>query len=127
MALIPDDPKQKNALVVGLLFVVGLYLVNTYWRADRLAEVEQRESRLEALENSNRSAEIIAARGGTALQERMAVYERHIAQLEELIPGEEQVASLVNNLTLLARDLGVELDLIRPEPSEPSDFYTKQT
>ncbi len=127
MALIPDDPKQKNALVVGLLFVVGLYLVNTYWRADKLAEVVQGESRLEALENSNRTAEIIAARGGTALQERMVVYERHIAQLEALIPLEEQVASLLNDLTLLQRELGVQLDLIRPEPAEPSNFYTKQT
>ncbi len=123
MKLIPDDPKQKNALVVGLLFVVGLYLVNTYWRV----EVEQGESRLEVLENNNRTAEIIAARGGTDLEERMAVYERHIAQLEALIPLEEQVASLLNDLTLLARDLGVELDMMRPEPSEPSDFYTKQT
>lgn len=127
MALIPDNPKQKNALVVGLLFVVGLYLVNTYWRADRLAEVEQGESRLEVLENSNRTAEIIAARGGTALEERMVVYERHIAQLEALIPLEEQVASLLNDLTLLQRELGVQLDLMRPEPAEPSDFYTKQT
>lgn len=127
MALIPDDPKQKNALIVGLLFVVGLYLVNNYWRADRLAEVEQGESRLEALENSNLTAEIIAARGGTALQERMLVYERHIAQLEALIPLEEQVASLLNDLTLLQRELGVQLDMIRPEPAEPSDFYTKQT
>lgn len=127
MALIPDDPKQKNALIVGLLFVVGLYLVNNYWRADRLAEVEQEESRLEALENSNLTAEIIAARGGTALQERMLVYERHIAQLEALIPLEEQVASLLNDLTLLQRELGVQLDMIRPEPAEPSDFYTKQT
>jgi type IV pilus assembly protein PilO len=127
MALIPDDPKQRNALVVGLLFLVGLYLVNTYWRAPRLAEVVQGESRLEALENSNRGAEIIAAQGGSALEERMAVYERHIAQLEALIPLEEQVASLLNDLTLLARDLGVELDMMRPEPSEPSDFYTKQT
>lgn len=127
MALIPDDPKQKNALVVGLLFVVGLYLVNTYWRADRLAEVVQGESRLEALENSNRTAEIIAARGGTALQERMVVYERHIAKLEALIPLEEQVASLLNDLTLLQRELGVQLDLMRPEPAEPSNFYTKQT
>lgn len=127
MKLIPDDPKQKNALVVGLLFVVGLYLVNTYWRVGRLDEVEQGESRLEVLENNNRTAEIIAARGGTALEERMAVYERHIAQLEALIPLEEQVASLLNDLTLLARDLGVELDMMRPEPSEPSDFYTKQT
>lgn len=127
MALIPDDPKQKNALVVGLLFVVGLYLVNTYWRADKLAEVVQGESRLEALENSNRTAEIIAARGGTALQERMVVYERHIAQLEALIPLEEQVASLLNDLTLLQRELGVQLDLMRPEPAEPSNFYTKQT
>ena len=127
MALIPDDPKQKNALVVGLLFVVGLYLVNTYWRADRLAEVVQGENRLEALENSNRTAEISAARGGTALQERMVVYERHIAQLEALIPLEEQVASLLNDLTLLQRELGVQLDLMRPEPAEPSNFYTKQT
>ena len=127
MALIPDDPKQKNALVVGLLFVVVLYLVNTYWRADRLAEVVQGESRLEALENSNRTAEIIAARGGTALQERMVVYERHIAKLEALIPLEEQVASLLNDLTLLQRELGVQLDLMRPDPAEPSNFYTQQT
>lgn len=127
MALLPDDPKQRNALIVGLLFVVGLYFVNSQWRSGKLDEVVALESRLEVLETNNQRAAVIAARGGTDLEERMTLYERHIAQLEELIPQEEQVAALVLSLTQVAGQVGVELDLLRPEPAEPSDFYTKQT
>ena len=127
MALIPDDPKQKNALVIGLLFLVALYFVNSRWRKPKLDDVVALESRLEVLETNNQRAAVIAARGGTDLEERMTLYERHIAQLEELIPQEEQVAALVLSLTQVAGQVGVELDLLRPEPSEPSDFYTKQT
>ncbi len=127
MALIPDDPKQKNALIVGLLFVVALYFVNSRLRQPELDKVVALESQLEVLETNNQRAAVIAARGGSSLEERMALYERHIAQLEELIPQEEQVAALVLSLTQVAGQVGVELDLLRPEPSEPSDFYTKQT
>ena len=57
----------------------------------------------------------------------MAVYERHIAQLEQLIPQSAEVAALLDQISTVERDVGVTVDMMRPEAEEPGDFYTKQT
>jgi type IV pilus assembly protein PilO len=57
----------------------------------------------------------------------MALYERHIAQLEQLIPESAEVAALLNQITTVGRDVGVTVDMMRPEAEEPGDFYTRQT
>lgn len=127
MALVPKDPKQKNALAIAIFSIVVLYLVNMWWHAPRLAKLEADETRLEDIERENRRAQILAARGGRDLQERMALYERHISQLELLIPGSEEVAALLNEMALRARQLDVVLDFMSPASSEPGAYYTKET
>lgn len=127
MALVPQDPKQKNALAIALFSLAVLYLASTWWRAPRIAAIEVDEARLESVETENRRAQILAARGGQDLQERMALYERHISQLELLIPDSEEVAALLNDMALRARVLDVELDFMSPASSEPGAYYTKET
>lgn len=127
MALLPKDPKQKNALAITIFSLVILYLVNTWWYAPKLAAVEADETRLEDVERENRRAQILAARGGPQLQERMALYERHISQLELLIPSSEEVAALLNDMAFRARELDVELDFMSPASSEPGAYYSKET
>ncbi len=127
MALIPENPKQKNALAGIVFCLVVLYFGNSMWYSGAKEALSAEEARLETLETQNRVAQTLAITGGADLEERMAVYERHIAQLEQLIPQSDEVASLLNDMTRISREVGVDQNLIRPEATEPGDFYTKAT
>lgn len=126
MALIPDDPTQRNALIGILGILAAAYFFNDLWLSGQKEEIVEMETRLEQLEDQNRRAQIIAARGGD-LEERLAVYERHVQKLEELIPQREEVSALLNSITQQARASRVELANLRPEAPEPGNFYTRQT
>jgi type IV pilus assembly protein PilO len=127
MALLPSDPKQRNALFIGILFAAGFYFFWTYWYGPRKTETDEMEARLEQLDAENRRAQIVATRGGAELEERLALYERHVGRLEQLIPKSEEVPALVNDITAEARRSGVEVARIFPEPEETGPFYTKKS
>lgn len=127
MALIPDDPKQRNALVIGILAAAVFYFFWTYWYTPVRTEVDEMTARLEQLDAENRRAQIIATRGGAELEELLARYERHVGQLEALIPRSEEVPALLNDVTAVARQTGVELAVLRPEADEVGAFYTKKS
>lgn len=126
MALIPEDPKQRNALLVILALLAGGYFFNDLWLSGAKEDITRLESRLEQLEAQNRRAQVLAARGGD-LEERLAVYERHVQKLEELIPQREEVAALLNSISQEALTARVDLSSMNPEPPEPGTFYTRQT
>jgi len=127
MALIPEDPKQRNALIVGVVALAVLYFANSMWLSDLRATLQADQDTLEQLEASNRQAQLMATRGGRDLEERMALYERHIAQLEQLIPAEEQIAALINEVNRIAGETRVGIQGFRPDGSEPVGAYTKET
>ena len=127
MALIPDDPRQRNALIIGILAAAGFYFFWSYWYSPVSTEVDEMTARLEQLDSANRRAQIIATRGGTELQDRLAMYERHVGHLEALIPQSEEVSALLNDVSTVARQAGVELAVLRPETDEVGTHYTKQS
>jgi type IV pilus assembly protein PilO len=127
MALIPDEPKQRNALLLGLLTAALFYVFWAYWHSPRQDEITERSAQLERLEQSNRLAQIRVARGGTELEDRLAEYERHVQRLEQLIPEDEEVAALLNQISQAARQTGVSDPEMRPEPNEIGAFYTKES
>ena len=59
MALIPDDPRQRNALLLGLLAVAVFYGFWAYWYSPRKTDVDQMTARLEQLESENNRARIM--------------------------------------------------------------------
>lgn len=127
MALIPTDPRQQKALVVGVAAITILYFANSFWLNPKREILEADQATLQTLEGSNRSAQLLATQGGRDLEERMALYERHISQLELLIPGEDQLAVLISDINSLARSARVEIQSFRPDGSEPVGSYTKET
>ena len=127
MALVPDDPAQRNSLLVILVVLAAAYFFNDLWWSPTKEDIAQMEVRLEQLEDQNRRASVIAARGGEELQERLALYERHVVKLEELIPQSEEVPSLLNAISLEARRSDVDLARMIPEPPEPGAYYTRRS
>ncbi len=121
----PSDPKQRNAMLVGVGLLLALYPFNAFWYADQTAEVEELQARLETLETQNRRAQVTAARGGGDLEELMALYERHVSKLEELIPAAEEVPALIDDISERARRTRVEMASLIPEPAEAGAFYTR--
>ena len=127
MALIPDDPKQKQALAVIAVSLVVLYFANNLWYSGAMEAVEAEEARVENMQAQNRTAQALAIRAGQDTEERMALYERHIAQLEQLIPAQAEVAALVDQISLAGREVGVTVATLRTNPPEAGEFYTVQT
>lgn len=125
MALLPDDPKRRNAVLGAGLALVALYFFHSYYYTPKAEDADALTARLEQLENQNRRAQIIATRGGAELEQRLALYEAHITQLEELIPQDEEVAALLEAMSLQGRRTGVEITLMRPEPMEVGDHYDR--
>lgn len=127
MALIPEDPKQRNALLIGLLMLAALYLFHSMWYVGVNEQNNQMNVRLDGLNSQNERARVVATRGGAELQERLVVYERHITQLERLIPASGEVSTLLNSIAGEARQVGVNLHVMNPESVQPGDFYEKHS
>lgn len=127
MALLPDDPRQQKKLLIGLLPLIAL---GAYWylyHSKRREEISALEARVESLVAKNETARARAMSGGPELERRLALYERHIARLEELVPKSEEVPQLLYDMALRAQEHGVELARMRPYSSEPGAFYTLET
>jgi type IV pilus assembly protein PilO len=126
MALVPNDPKQRNALVVGLLAFALFYFFWAYWYSPQNAEVEALVATRDQLDLDNTLAEIEATRGTEGLEEQLGVYKEYVSELENLIPRSEQVAGLLNAISSAARQTAVSDPDMRPEPAEVGEFYTKE-
>ncbi len=124
---IPKDKQSQQKLALAILpFVV----FGVYWfmmHGKKTAEAETLQTRLEEIETRNTSAKAIALTGGPDLQQKLAIYEQHMKRLEELIPKSDEVGALLNGLTERAMDSNVDLSLLKPELTEPGEFYTQQT
>lgn len=123
----PTDPKQRNWMLAGVVALLVIVPFRMYYLAPRTAENQEMQDRLEALETQNRRASVLAAQGGGDLEERMALYERHVARLEQLIPAAEEVAILADDIANQARQQGVELQRMVPEPRQPGTYYDQST
>lgn len=127
MALLPSDPQVQKKLVIAL---APLLLLLGYWyfyHGPEQEELTKLESRLEALEARNANARTRAQHGGLDLEKKLALYEEHIRRLEELVPRSEEVPELLYDLTLRARENGVELALLNPNQEEMGAYYTLHT
>jgi type IV pilus assembly protein PilO len=126
MAILPQEPRQQKALGAIILVLGALYAFHTYWYTPRVTEIERTETRVEQLTGRNRNAQISAARGGADLEERIALYQRHMIELERLIPQSEEVPQLMRTVSAEARSARVSLSGLQPEPSQPGEHYTRQ-
>ena len=120
----PTDPRQRNFMLLGIVALALVYVYHAYVLTPRREANAELQTRVEALENLNRRAAVVTAQG-TDLRERLALYERHVARLEELIPAQEEVPALVDDIGGRARAMDVEVQALQPQPDEPGQYYTR--
>lgn len=121
----PTDPTQRNFMIGGILALVIAVPFKMYYVDAKNADNEVVRDRLESLDIQNRQAGVILARGGGDLEERMALYERHVQRLEQLIPAQEEVAVLLDDIQGRARAVDVEVISLDPEPTETAGPYNR--
>lgn len=127
MAILPTERHKQYALLAGIAAIALAYFFFAQWYEPRKLEVERLETRLETLQDQNRRAQVIAARGGPELEERLAVYERHLARMEELIPRTGEVPALLNTITSEANRFNVVMGSLRPEPLVTEAHYVRES
>jgi type IV pilus assembly protein PilO len=126
MALLPTDPGSQKKLLIGLVPLLALFAYHQLLYGKKVIEGDLLEQELEQLTVSNNAAKVLAAQGGPELERKLAIYETHMRQLEELIPKREEVAELLHNITERALTAGVELTNMKPEANDPGPYYTRQ-
>ena len=126
MALLPSDSGGQRKLLIGLVPVLALFAYQQLAHGKKVAAADQLEDRLEALTISNNAAKVLAAQGGPELERKLAIYEQHMRQLEELIPKREEVAELLHSITERALTASVELTNMKPEANDPGPYYTRR-
>lgn len=122
----PDDPTQRNWMLGGLALLVLILPFNMYLMAPRNEANAATLADVERLETVNRRASVLSAQGGGDLEARLALYERHVARLEALVPGSEEVGALLDDIQARARQVGVEVVGLDPEPIEPAGPYDRR-
>jgi type IV pilus assembly protein PilO len=109
----------------GLAFLVLIVPYNMYVLSPRQDVNATLQEQVENLETVNRRASVLAAQGGGDLEERLALYEAHVAKLEELIPQQEEVPVLLDDIQTRARFQNVDVRLLEPQPREPGQHYDR--
>lgn len=114
----PSDPTQRNWMLGGIVALVLIVPFNMYLLTPKIDENDVVRDRLETLDIQNRQARLIVSRGQDGLEERMALYERHVQRLEELIPATEEIAVLLDQIQEIARTAQIDVQGLDPEPIE---------
>lgn len=128
MALLPQDKASQKKLLYALLPLLGAFAYWYFIHQGRATELDDMQTRLETLEQQNTTARALAARaGGPELEQRMGLYEEYMARLERLIPSQEEVSRLLNDISRRAVEVGVNLAVVEPQADQPGRYYTRQT
>lgn len=127
MALLPQDPQKQKLVLLGLLPILIAFGYYYFYHTKRAVEATTLQDNIDRLEVSNAGMRAVVARYGQDLEQRLAVYQAHVGQLEELIPRREDVPVLISQITSRAQEIGVELAALNPSAEEAGDFYSRQT
>jgi type IV pilus assembly protein PilO len=127
MALLPQEPRRQVALLLSILAFAAGYAGYEYLYRSQSEALDQLERRVQNLQDQNRRAQLLITRGESELEERVAIYERHLERMESLIPAEEEVATLLAAITAEANRFGVSMGSLRPEVSSDQGIYTLES
>jgi len=117
MPLLPTSQRDQAKVAAGL---VAAALAVYYWMypyAARQTDIETRTARLETLEAANAKAKRESRRGrAKELATEAARFGASLEAMRRLVPTENEVPALLEEVSTAARRAGLELGGVSPEP-----------
>lgn len=121
---IMDRPRgQRIGIWVGSIAVV-VFVFWQYFYGPQLKESEKLQSKIEDL-NSQIGHEQRLARNLTKFRKEVKDLEVKLKVALAELPDEKEIPDLLNNMSNLARDAGLEVSLFKPNPEVFRDFYAE--
>ncbi len=114
-------PQQRVMLFVGTFFILvaAFYFLQYKPQSEAIDKSEtvlsEQKKRLEALKE--------AAAKLPALQEELARADEEFAHLLSLLPDQKEIPALLETVSQLGAQVGLENILFQPQPEQPREFY----
>ena len=118
MALPSKDRKQLLGLLIFMAIVASV-LFWMYWRAPKVVEAQEALLEIDSLRTRIDSARADLRRGTVEqLRLRVDVYERSLGLMRQLVPTENEVTNLIDEVSTRAQLRGVQITDLAPLPPE---------
>ena len=128
MALgLPTDQRSQIMALVAVVALVGGYFFYTKYHVPTRAAVVANESELDSLQAIiDHARNLVASGEAAALDRRVEQFQATLAVLRRLVPDQQEVAALIDDVSNRAKVRGVELvglDPLTPESGQPFDIH----
>src|SRR5688572_9005749 len=111
----PSNPRDRNLLVVAVLFLalVGIYAYMVY--LPKNAELAALDERVEKLQELNDNAKREMAKGSAdELRAQAAQYRANLDLMRQLVPTGNEVPALLEQVSTAARRVGLDISEVNP-------------
>jgi len=124
MALLPQNQSDQVKFLVIALSLGAIFGFYTYVYADKAAELNTLEARVDTLVMRNDEARQDAARGNVKKMKAEAErYGADLRQLRQLVPTGNEVPALLEQVSTAARRVGLDIGDVQPEPRVEGDQF----
>jgi type IV pilus assembly protein PilO len=116
MALDTSNPKFQKAALIVLVLLAACYGYFAYIYSPKVERMEKVESELEQVKQSVNTARAVAQAADTLiLQTELAKRQDELAMVEKLLPSKENLPELLEGVSRLGQQAGVNFALFEPQ------------
>jgi type IV pilus assembly protein PilO len=112
---------QKVALWIGTFVLIGAAFYFLKYQ-DQIATVERLQRSITEQQNKLASLKAAAAKA-EALEKELAQSEEELTVLMGLLPDQKEIPGLLENVSRLGANVGLENILFQPQPEVPKELY----
>lgn len=124
MALMPTNQRDQAMVAVTLVMLGLVGVFYTYYWSPRNDTLAIQQARVDTLVTQNDAARRETARGNAKqLREEAEQYGQMLAVMRQLVPTENEVATLVDQISTAARRVGLDVGQLEPMGVVPGDVY----
>ncbi|HEX9705140.1 MAG TPA: type 4a pilus biogenesis protein PilO [Gemmatimonadales bacterium] len=124
---LPTDQRGKIFLLITVMALAGTYAVWTFLHGPVRAEITSVQAQLDTIDSVVNMAKAELAKGSKDQVERQnARYGGMLAMMRQLVPQQNEVPSLIDDMSNRAKIRGINIGLFQPlsvEPGSPFDTH----
>jgi type IV pilus assembly protein PilO len=120
MALLPQDQRSQVMLLIIVASIAGGYFGWTRVNSPRLTQATSTQTEIDSLSNIVRKAKADLASGSVeSMRRALENYRAALGLMRRLVPEQNEVPSLLEDISNRAKVRGVQLGSFQPMPPEP--------